>query len=110
MAAPLKLKGDTAELAVALELRRRGYRICFPDGEDSDYDLVVDRGDRLERVQVKYTESDGCIVVVRCGSHSLTNGRVKQTKRYTAAMIDWLAVYDATTGVCYYVPASLLGS
>lgn len=31
------------------------------------------------------------------------------TKRYTAASIDWLAVYDATTGSCYYVPAAELG-
>jgi len=108
--APLKRKGDTAELAVALDLRRRGHRICFPYGEDCDYDLVVDRGGQLERVQVKYTESDGCIVQVRCRSHSLTNGRVKQTKRYTAETIDWLAVWDATTDTCYYVPASVLGS
>ena len=43
--APLKQKGDTAELAVALDLRRRGYRICFPYGEDSDYDLIVEKTD-----------------------------------------------------------------
>ena len=108
--APLKQKGDTAELAVALDIRRRGYRVAFPFGEDCDYDLVVDRGDRLDRVQVKYTESDGCAVQVRCRSHSLTNGKVRVTKKYTAANIDWLAVFDATTGTSYYLPATLLGS
>ena len=41
---------------------------------------------------------------------SLTNGRVRQTKRYTAATIDWLAVYDATTSRCFYIQASDLGS
>ena len=108
--APLKQKGDVAELAVALDLRRRGYKLLIPYGEDCNYDLVVDRGDRLERVQVKYTASDGCVVRVRCRSHSLTNGKVKHTKYYTAEMIDWLAVYDATTDTCYYVPAALLGT
>jgi hypothetical protein len=31
------------------------------------------------------------------------------TKLYTAAMIEWLAVYDATSDRCYYIPAALLG-
>lgn len=96
---------------VAADLRRRGHRICFPYGEDCDYDLVVDRADsgRLERVQVKYTQSNGVVIPVRCRSHSLTNGRVRATKRYTSTTIDWLAVYDASTNVCYFIPAGELG-
>jgi Holliday junction resolvase-like predicted endonuclease len=104
-----KAKGDLAELMVASDLRRKGYRIAFPYGEDWDYDLIVERGARLERVQVKYAESDGAVIPVRCRSHSLTNGKVMRTKRYTAAMIDWIAVYDQTTERCYYVPAAELG-
>ena len=107
--APLKQKGDVAELAVALDLRRRGHRVAFPYGEDCDYDLIVDREGRLERVQVKYAASDGAVLEIRYRSHSLTGGRVRATKLYTAASIDWLAAYDATTGRCYYVPATLLG-
>jgi hypothetical protein len=108
--APLKQKGDTAELAVALDLRKRGYLVSFPYGEDSDYDLVVDRDGVLERVQVKYTSSDGQVILVRCRSYSLTKGKIKSTKYYTAATVDWIAVFDATTDRCYYVPAVLLGS
>src|SRR3954451_7751279 len=104
--APLKQLGDVAELAVALDLRRRGYRVAIPFGEDCEYDLVVDRDGVLERVQVKHTRSDGEVVVARCRSQSLTNGKVRATKRYTAATIDWLAVYDATSDRCFYVPSS----
>jgi hypothetical protein len=68
-----------------------------------------ERNGKLERIQVKYTESDGAVISVKCCSHSLTNGRVRETKRYTAASIDWLAVYDRTTDRCYYIPASELG-
>ena len=106
----LKQKGDTAELAVALDLRKRGYGVSFPYGEDSDYDLVVDRNGVLERVQVKHTRSDGRVIDVRCGSVSVTNGKVTCTKRYTAEMIEWLAVYDVTTEQCYYVPSAMLGT
>lgn len=104
-----KEKGDLAELMVACDLRRRGCKIAIPFGEESDYDLVIDRAGRLERVQVKYTKSNGDVIEVRCWSHSLTNGRVRATKHYTAAIIDWLAVYDRTTDRCYYVPARELG-
>jgi hypothetical protein len=37
--APLKQKGFLAELMVAADLRRRGYQISIPFGEDCDYDL-----------------------------------------------------------------------
>lgn len=73
-------------------------------------DLVVDRHGRLERVQVKHTRSDGEVVIVRCRSQSLTHGKVRATKRYTAATIDWLAVYDAASAHCFYVPASELAA
>jgi hypothetical protein len=105
--APLKQKGDLAELMVAADLRRRGYRICIPFGEDCDYDLVIERHGKLERVQVKHVVSNGCIVSVSCVSHSLTKGRVKATKRYTAETVDWIAVWDARTGISYYMPSTV---
>ena len=108
--ASLKTKGDLAELKVAADLIERGYRIAIPFGEDNDFDLILCRGNNLERVQVKYTESNGDFVVVRTRSHSLTNGKVKRTKYYTAATVDWIAVYDKNTNRCYYVPAAELGS
>ena len=109
--APLKRKGDHAELEVARDLIRRGYRIAFPYGEDWDFDLIFSRdGVSLERVQVKHATSNGEIVCVRARSMSLTNGKVRRTKHYTAATIDWLAAYDRTTDRCYYIPATELGS
>ena len=109
LVAPTKARGDLAELAVATDLLRRGHSVAFPYGEDSDYDLILDREGQLERVQVKYGESRSGRLVVRCRSHSLTNGRVTATKRYTAAMIEWLAVHDGITGRCFYIPAYELG-
>jgi PD-(D/E)XK endonuclease len=106
-----KAKGDLAELKVAADLRARGYRIAIPYGEDWDFDLILCREDgRFERVQVKYARSDGCVIEVRCRSHSLTNGKVRATKYYTAATIDWLAMWDATLDRCFYVPAAELGT
>ena len=110
--APLKLKGDRAEIEVARDLIRRGFRVAIPYGEDWDFDLIFQRpgSDALERVQVKYSNSDGVVIPLRAYSASLTNGKVRQVKTYTSATIDWLAAYDPTTDRCYYVPAAELGS
>ena len=107
--APKKLLGDWAELAVAADLASYGYSIQFPFGEDSNYDLAIERNGSLERVQVKYARSRGGVVAVRCCSQSLTKGVVRQTKRYTSAMIEWLAVFDAGTQRCFYIPSEELG-
>lgn len=108
--ASLKKKGDLAELKVAADLVARGCRLSLPYGEDHDYDLVADYQGRLHRVQVKYTKSDGRVIKVKCFSHSLTAGKVRSTKHYTAATVDWIAVYDVTTDRCYYVPSWILGA
>src|SRR4051795_6473755 len=109
--APLKRKGDLAELRVAADLVARGHRIAFPFGEDWDYDLIVCRdGHALERVQVKHAVSDGAVIPVRCRSMSLTNGRVRTVKKYTQTTIDWIAVYDVSSDRCYYVPSAALGA
>jgi hypothetical protein len=108
--ASLKQKGDLAELKVAADLIDRGCRLSIPFGEDCDYDLIADYEGRLHRVQVKYTQSDGQLVVIRCRSHSLTKGKVRATKLYTPAMIDWIAAYDATSERCYYCPSWELGA
>jgi PD-(D/E)XK endonuclease len=107
----LKSKGDLAELMVATDLMGRGYKIALPYGEDWDFDLILcrERG-TLERVQVKYACSDGRVIDVRCHSQSLTNGKVRAVKLYTAKTIDWLAVWDHTSDRCFYIPASELGS
>jgi Holliday junction resolvase-like predicted endonuclease len=105
-----KHRGELAELKVAVDLMERGCRISIPFGEDCDYDLIADHGGVLHRIQVKYTESNGEIILIRCRSHSLTKGKIRQTKHYTAEMIDWIVVYDRTSDRCYYCPSSELGS
>ena len=48
--APLKEKGDLAELIVAADLAKRGWEIAVPWGENSDFDLIA----------FKATSSSGC--------------------------------------------------
>jgi hypothetical protein len=68
------------------------------------FDLIVVRKEdgALEKVQCKYTTSDGRVVIARIVSHSAW-----VRHRYTKDEVDWIAVFDATTDQCFYIPAAV---
>ena len=45
--------GDRTQLCVMVALRELGYAVSVPFGENTRYDLVVDDGETLQRVQCK---------------------------------------------------------
>ncbi len=104
-----KIKGDLAESAVIKDSMLRGYKVAIPFGDDWRYDLIVQRHNNLERVQVKYIESDRNKLFIRCYSSSMTKSRYIENK-YTADEIDWIAVYDKTTDRCFYISSNVLGN
>jgi hypothetical protein len=103
------LKGDTAEMIIATEAMKRGYKVSFPFGHDSSYDLIIDRNGALERVQVKSTTSTEDKITCQSRSAGRENGKLVH-RNYTSAMIEWLAIYDERECMCYFVPAEDLGS
>ena len=102
--AETKHKGDLAEAIIIAECIKRGYKVALPLGEDWRFDLIVLRHGNLERVQCKYTESDGNVIVVMCRSANNWG-----TIKYTSDDIDWIAVYDKTTDQCYFISSDFLG-
>lgn len=97
-------KGEIGEAMVIADLIRQGHDVAIPFGHNQPFDLVVIRKEdgRLEKVQVKYTTSDGRVVFAKVES---TSAWVRH--RYTADEVDWLAVYDVTSDRCYYLPSSV---
>ena len=47
------ISGDTSELTVQLDISRRGWIVSLPISRDAVYDLLVDLGDKIVKVQVK---------------------------------------------------------
>jgi hypothetical protein len=99
-----KSQGSIGEAMVIAEAMKRGYKVAIPFGEDWQYDLIVFRKGRLERVQCKYTKSDGKVITARC--RSLNNWN---EIRYKSTDLEWLAIYDETTEKCYFIPSAMLG-
>lgn len=102
--AETKQKGYIGEAKILSDLVRRGCKVLLPFGEDFPFDLVIYREKKFERVQCKYTKSDGKVIKVRCRS---ANNWIDVL--YTPDDIDWLAVYDKTTETIAYIPSVELG-
>ena len=98
-------KGAVAEAAVILECARLGVGVARPIA-DERYDLIVDLGPRLPRVQCKWAGRRGDVVVVRC--RRCRRGREGLIHRtYAPGEIDAIAAYSAATGHCYLLPYEL---
>jgi hypothetical protein len=97
-------KGEIGEAMVIADLMCQGHDVALPFGHNQPYDLIVIRKEdgRLEKVQVKYTTSDGWVIraVIRSSSAWVQHA-------YTREEVDWIAVYEATTRECFYIPANV---
>ena len=74
-----------------------------PQTEGRRYDLVIDTGPRLPRVQCKWGRRQGNVVVVKISTQRLTPAGYVQTS-YRADEIDGIAVYCDELKRCFYLP------
>ncbi len=81
-------KGDVAKATAISSFTSYGYDVATPLTESAPYDLIVDDGKRLYRVQAKYSSSK--LVDLR-RIHSNSRGYV--VKKYLKDTYDWLYVY-----------------
>ncbi len=97
-------KGEVGEAIILADLQRQGHGVAIPFGHDLPYDLIVIRKENgaLEKVQCKYTTSNGRVIKANIRSSSAWVAH-----RYTAEEVDWVGVYDSTTDTCCYLPSSV---
>jgi hypothetical protein len=96
-------KGAAAELAIAYHAARLGIVALRPMVEGRRYDLVLDTGDRLWRIQCKWGRLTKGVIVVPTGTCRHTpNGYLRTT--YSSSEIDGVAVYCPDPERCYFVP------
>jgi hypothetical protein len=80
-------KGDLAVAQAIATFTRLGFLVFLPITESAPYDIIVDNGALLKRVQVKYTSQDA--VDLR---RIHTNSKGYVFKRYAPNAFDWLYV------------------
>lgn len=98
-----KAIGDLSELEVAVALARVGYIVSKPLGDSHRYDLIIDDGQTLSRVQVKTGRlTSGAIRVSCCSSHTHRGGAPRPYR----GQIEYIGVFCPQTGEVYLVPES----
>jgi hypothetical protein len=98
-----KAIGDRTALAVMLALRKIGYEIAVPFGENTRYDLVIDDGMRLQRVQCKTGRLRRGAIDFMTSSSYAHHVSPKQPRDYRG-QIDAFAVYCPATAGVYLIP------
>ena len=102
-------KGGLAELKVAAEAADLGFGILRPATEGLRYDLVLDVGGTLLRVQVKWATLKGLVVSIPLRTSRHTPGGYVRTQ-YSTAEIDGFAAYCRELDRCFFLPiAQFLG-
>src|SRR4051794_29341552 len=96
-------KGAIAETRTAAELTRLGLDVHRPVAEGGRYDLLMDCGSRLVRVQCKWAVQRGPVVAVWMKTSRLTPQRYVRTT-YDRREIDGVAAYCAPLERCFWLP------
>ncbi len=96
--------GDRTTLAVMLALRELGYEISVPFGENTRYDLVIDDGVRLSRVQCKSGRlRGGAVRWAACSSYA-HHDNPRERRRDYLGQVDFFGIYCPGTESVYLVP------
>lgn len=99
-----KTVGDRSTLTVMLALQAAGYAVLVPFGENTRYDLVIDDGQKLSRVQCKSARlRRGAIefAVSSCYAH---HPHPKTIRRSYAGEVDLFGVYCRETRDVLLIP------
>ena len=99
-----KDRGDLAEMQFMVAVASRGLVVAKPYGDNEKYDLIVDAGRRLWRVQVKSSAAKhhrGYAVRAswRTSDHQIS---------YKPSQVDFMAVTIVGEGIWYVIPVRAL--
>ncbi len=96
-----KRLGELAELVFMTRAAALGLIVMKPFGDSAPYDVVVDNGSRLLKLQIKSAASP------RNGAYEINAARGRFVKRaYTRRDIDFLAAYLVPEDTWYIFPLS----
>jgi hypothetical protein len=98
-----KERGEWAELCFMARAKGLGLGVLTPYGESGTYDVAVESGGPISRVQVKST-----IYCRRGGEYSL-NVMGPGRKRYRRGTVDFFAVWVIPIGEWYIIPYEAMG-
>lgn len=98
-----KSRGDETEAAIIQHLISNGYSVSIPFGDNDKYDIVVDNGKKLFRVQCK-TAWQNKDETIRFNTHSQTTKDGEYHENTYQGDIDAFVVRYPKTEAMYWIP------
>jgi hypothetical protein len=96
-------KGAIAEACIAAAALKLGIDVYKPVAEGGRYDMILDIGGKLWRVQCKWASRRGETLVVSCESaRRCADGFIR--RRYTAEEVDAIGAYNLEFDRCFLIP------
>lgn len=101
-----KSKGNIAEAVFTAECLKRGWIISIPYGDNCRYDAILDRGNGLERIQIKSSTYSSRRGVIEASTRRIYNNKTKGQicNTYTKDEIDAFVIYSPELEKFYYIP------
>ncbi|HEX8160948.1 MAG TPA: group I intron-associated PD-(D/E)XK endonuclease [Pyrinomonadaceae bacterium] len=96
-------KGNSSEAVVLAEYVRAGFMVSLPFGNGASYDLVIDNGARLLKVQVKTGRLEAGCVTFNARRHP--GSKYDTFSCYREGEVDVFAVWCPDNRQLYAVPA-----
>lgn len=98
-------KGTLTESKILAAFVEAGYLVSLPFGDGHKYDLIVDDGRRIQRIQCKTGRVRGGSLLFNACSFSGNAG----TRRDYKSAADLFAILNLETGDVYVVPVEEVG-
>ena len=99
----MKTQGDNAELKFMLSSHELGHIISKPFGDNSKYDLIIDNGNDLEKIQIKSTSRKDTSSGMDCYNCLVCSGS-KQKQKYNEKDVDFIVIYVIPENTWYKIP------
>lgn len=103
-----KQVGDVTEVRILARLVAAGYSVSIPYGDNDPYDLLVDTGSSVLKVQCKTGWVEGDVIRFKTASKTTRDGSVTMVDY--GDEIDAFAVYCVERAEFYWVPVAEAGS
>lgn len=102
------LKGRITELLCIQKILSMGYIVSTPD-VPCQYDIIIDTGDRLLKVQIKSCRLNKQQTGIEFNTSSIThNNNGYTTRLYTKNMVDYFCTWYENN--CYLIPFEECGN
>lgn len=99
-----KIKGEIGNHKIIADFLEKGYNVYIPVGDNSSVDLIIEKNNKILKIQCKYKNMNkkGVLRIKVHGSNQ--NG--KKTRNYIKDKIDYIVIYCPELNKIYYVPFS----